>query len=79
MRSGWIKALLPALAVASALLYLGSIKNEVHTHSERLQRAHYNDSVRGQGMLKRMDKMETDIDRLRESNSSSLDFKIALI
>ncbi|KAK2859062.1 hypothetical protein Q5P01_003682 [Channa striata] len=41
-----------------------SIKREVHTHSERLQRAHQNDSIRGQGMFKRMDKMEADINRL---------------
>ncbi|XP_050933747.1 probable polypeptide N-acetylgalactosaminyltransferase 8 [Lates calcarifer] len=64
MRSGWIKGLLLTFALASALLYLGSIKREVHTHSERLQRAHQNDSIRGQGMLKRMDKMEADINRL---------------
>ncbi|XP_023268864.1 probable polypeptide N-acetylgalactosaminyltransferase 8 [Seriola lalandi dorsalis] len=64
VRSGWIKGLLLAFAVASALLYLGSIKREVHTHSERLQRAHQNDSIRGQGMLKRMDRMEDDINRL---------------
>uniref|UniRef100_A0A3B4T321 Polypeptide N-acetylgalactosaminyltransferase n=1 Tax=Seriola dumerili TaxID=41447 RepID=A0A3B4T321_SERDU len=31
VRSGWIKGLLLAFAVASALLYLGSIKREVHT------------------------------------------------
>ncbi|GLD48354.1 probable polypeptide N-acetylgalactosaminyltransferase 8 [Lates japonicus] len=64
MRSGWIKGLLLTFDLASALLYLGSIKREVHTHSERLQRAHQNDSIRGQGMLKRMDKMEADINRL---------------
>ncbi|XP_054481044.1 probable polypeptide N-acetylgalactosaminyltransferase 8 [Anoplopoma fimbria] len=64
MRSGWIKGSLGAFAMAAALLYLSSITREVHTHSERLQRAHHNDSIRGQGMLKRMDKMETDITRL---------------
>ncbi|XP_010774876.1 probable polypeptide N-acetylgalactosaminyltransferase 8 [Notothenia coriiceps] len=64
MRSGWIKAFLLAFAMAGSLLYLGSIKKEVHTHSERLSRAHHNDSIRGQGMLNRMDKMETDINRL---------------
>ncbi|XP_037615702.1 probable polypeptide N-acetylgalactosaminyltransferase 8 [Sebastes umbrosus] len=64
MRSGWIKGSLLTFAVAAALLYLGSIKREVHTHSERLQKAHHNDSIRGQGMIKRMDKMETDINRL---------------
>lgn len=71
MRSGWIKGLLPVIAVAVALLYLGSIKMEVHTHAERLQRAHHNDSIRGLGMLKRMDQMEVDINRLRESKSDS--------
>ncbi|XP_031614185.2 probable polypeptide N-acetylgalactosaminyltransferase 8 [Oreochromis aureus] len=64
MRSSWMKALLMVLIVAFALLYLSSIKKEVHTHSERLQRAHYNDSIRGQGIVKRMEKMETDINRL---------------
>lgn len=66
MRSGWIKGSMLVLTVATALLYLSSIKREVHTHSERLQRAHHNDSIRGQGMLKRMAKMEADINRLRE-------------
>ncbi|XP_047431134.1 probable polypeptide N-acetylgalactosaminyltransferase 8 [Mugil cephalus] len=64
MRLGWSKGLLLILALASAAFYLGSIKREVHTHSERLQRAHHNDSVRSQGMLRRMDKMEEDINRL---------------
>ncbi|KAI4803405.1 hypothetical protein KUCAC02_006954 [Chaenocephalus aceratus] len=64
MRSGWIKGFLLAFAMAGSLLYLGSIKKEVHTHSERLGSAHHNDSIRGQGMLNRMDKMETDINRL---------------
>lgn len=66
MRSGWLKLLLFSLAVASALIYLGSIKMEVHNHAEKLQKAHHNDSIRGQGMLRRMDKMEADISRLCE-------------
>ncbi|KAK5848943.1 hypothetical protein PBY51_008623 [Eleginops maclovinus] len=64
MRSGWIKGFLLTSAMAGSLLYLSSIKKEVHTHSERLSRAHHNDSIRGQGILNRMDKMETDINRL---------------
>ncbi|XP_076015066.1 putative polypeptide N-acetylgalactosaminyltransferase 8 [Genypterus blacodes] len=64
MRSGWVKGLLAVLVLCVALLYLGSIKREVHTHSERLQKAHQNDSLRGQGMLHRMDKMELDINKL---------------
>lgn len=64
MRSGWFKWTVLSLAIVSALLYLGSIKMEVHNHAEKLQKAHHNDSVRGQGMLKRMDKMEQDINRL---------------
>lgn len=64
MRSGWFKGSLLSLAVVSALLYLGSIKVEVQNHAEKLQKAHHNDSVRGQGMLRRMDKMEADINRL---------------
>ncbi|KAF3705198.1 putative polypeptide N-acetylgalactosaminyltransferase 8 [Channa argus] len=64
MRPGCLKGLLLVSTVALALLYLSSIKREVHTHSERLQKAHQNDSIRGQGMLKRMDKMEADINKL---------------
>ncbi|XP_029318262.1 probable polypeptide N-acetylgalactosaminyltransferase 8 isoform X2 [Cottoperca gobio] len=37
---------------------------EVHTLSGRRHRAHDNDSIRDRGMLKRMGKMETDIDTL---------------
>lgn len=70
MRSGWVRGSLLAVAVASALLYLGSIKREVHSHAERLQRAHHNDSLRGLGMIRRMEKMEADVKRLRESKSS---------
>lgn len=66
MRSGWIKGSLLAFVVAAGLLYLGSIKREVRTHSERLQRANRNDSIREKGMLMRMGKMEDHIDRLRE-------------
>lgn len=69
MRASWMKALLTVLIMAFALLYLSSIKKEVHIHSERLQRVHYNDSIRGQGIVKRMEKMETDINRLRELKS----------
>nr|XP_040030108.1 probable polypeptide N-acetylgalactosaminyltransferase 8 isoform X2 [Gasterosteus aculeatus aculeatus] len=64
MRSGWIKGSLLAFVVAAGLLYLGSIKREVRTHSERLQRANRNDSIREKGMLMRMGKMEDHIDRL---------------
>ncbi|XP_008281149.1 probable polypeptide N-acetylgalactosaminyltransferase 8 [Stegastes partitus] len=64
MRSGQVKAFLLVCIMALALLYLGSIKREVHTHSESLQRAHHNDSIRGQGMLQRMEKMEGDINKL---------------
>lgn len=66
MRSGWIKGLLVVFTVGLTMLNLGTIKKEVHTHSERLQRAHHNETIRGQGMLKRMDKMEADMEKLRE-------------
>lgn len=67
MRASWIKESFLFVAAATLLLYLGSIKEEVHIHAERLQRIHHNDSIRSQGMLKRMAKMEVDIKRLRES------------
>ncbi|XP_062239364.1 probable polypeptide N-acetylgalactosaminyltransferase 8 [Platichthys flesus] len=64
MRCGYFKVTILALATASTLVYLSSIKNEVHTHSERLETAQHNDSIRGQGMLRRLDKMEKDLNRL---------------
>ncbi|KAM3587325.1 uncharacterized protein V6R79_002125 [Siganus canaliculatus] len=64
MRSGWVKVAPLVLTVAAALLYLSSIQREVHSHTERLQRAHLNESLRGQGMLRRMEKMEAHIDKL---------------
>ncbi|XP_028427087.1 probable polypeptide N-acetylgalactosaminyltransferase 8 [Perca flavescens] len=64
MRSGRIKGTILVFALAVALLYLGSIKREVYDHSKRLQRAYHNDSIRDQGMLTRMDKIEMDISRL---------------
>ncbi|XP_032361412.1 polypeptide N-acetylgalactosaminyltransferase 18 isoform X2 [Etheostoma spectabile] len=64
MKFGWIKGSIMASAMVMALLYLGSIKREVYIHSQRLQRAHHNVSVRDQGMLTRLDKMEMDISKL---------------
>ncbi|XP_038156152.1 probable polypeptide N-acetylgalactosaminyltransferase 8, partial [Cyprinodon tularosa] len=70
MRSGWLKAFLMVIAVASGLVYLSSIKAELSTHSERLHRAQHNESLRGQGMMmmmmmmRRMEMMEKDINRL---------------
>ncbi|XP_060885241.1 probable polypeptide N-acetylgalactosaminyltransferase 8 [Labrus mixtus] len=64
MRPGGIKGALLLLAGGAALFYLFSIKREVLIHSESLQRAHNNDSIRGQGMVKRMERMEADINRL---------------
>jgi TolA-binding protein len=52
------------LALGTGILYITSIKREVHSHGERLQRAHQNDSVRGQDMLKRLEKMEAHIEKL---------------
>lgn len=71
MRPGWLKGSLLVFVFGGALLYLSSIKREVRTHSERLQRAHHNESIRDQGLLNRMQKMEADINSLRESNSQS--------
>ncbi|XP_073336794.1 probable polypeptide N-acetylgalactosaminyltransferase 8 [Pagrus major] len=64
MRSGWIKGSLLVFAVTAAVFYLSSIKREVKTSVEKIQRAHNNDSIRGQGILKRMDKMEVHINKL---------------
>lgn len=67
MRSGWLKGFLLVLVLALASLYLSNIKTEVHSHSERLQRAHHNETLRGHMMLRRMDKMEENLNRLCES------------
>uniref|UniRef100_A0A3B3UR16 Polypeptide N-acetylgalactosaminyltransferase n=1 Tax=Poecilia latipinna TaxID=48699 RepID=A0A3B3UR16_9TELE len=64
MRSAWVRASLMLFVVASALVYLSSIKTEFQSHSERLQRAQHDDSIREQGMIRRMDRMEEDINRL---------------
>ncbi|XP_029350986.1 probable polypeptide N-acetylgalactosaminyltransferase 8 isoform X2 [Echeneis naucrates] len=64
MRSGGVKGLFFLFVVSSFIFYLGSIKKEVHTHSERLLKVHQNDSIRGQGMLHRIDRMEEDISQL---------------
>ncbi|XP_034719621.1 probable polypeptide N-acetylgalactosaminyltransferase 8 [Etheostoma cragini] len=64
MRLGWIKGSILAFAMGMCLLYLGSIKREVYTHSQRLQKAHHNVSIRHQGMLTRLDRMEMDISKL---------------
>lgn len=67
MRSGWFKGFLVVLVLALASVYLSNIKTEVYTNSERLQRAHHNETLRGHMVLRRMDKMEENINRLRES------------
>uniref|UniRef100_A0A665VS04 Polypeptide N-acetylgalactosaminyltransferase n=1 Tax=Echeneis naucrates TaxID=173247 RepID=A0A665VS04_ECHNA len=68
MRSGGVKGLFFLFVVSSFIFYLGSIKKEVHTHSERLLKVHQNDSIRGQGMLHRIDRMEEDISQLLMNN-----------
>ncbi|XP_036977466.1 probable polypeptide N-acetylgalactosaminyltransferase 8 [Acanthopagrus latus] len=64
MRFSWVKGSLLVFAVTAAVSYLSSIKREVKTNVEKLQRAHSNDSIRGQGILERMDKMEAHISKL---------------
>lgn len=66
MRFGWVKGSLLVFAVTAAVFYLSSIRREVKTNVEKLQRAYNNDSIRGQGMLERMDKMEAHISKLGE-------------
>uniref|UniRef100_A0A4W5MA67 Polypeptide N-acetylgalactosaminyltransferase n=1 Tax=Hucho hucho TaxID=62062 RepID=A0A4W5MA67_9TELE len=75
MRLGWIRGLAPLLAIAAGILYITSIKREVHSHGERLQRAHQNDSVRGQDMLKRLEKMEAHIQKLVKSINNGISLK----
>ncbi|XP_034019378.1 probable polypeptide N-acetylgalactosaminyltransferase 8 [Thalassophryne amazonica] len=64
MRFGWIKGLLVAFSTAAAVMYLGSIKQAAHMHSDSAQEVHHNDSFRGQNMLQRMEKMESDLSKL---------------
>lgn len=74
MRSGWVKGSLLVFAVTAAVFYLSSIRREVKTKVEKLQRAHSNDSIRSQGILERMDKMEAHISKLGESQANSFLF-----
>uniref|UniRef100_A0A3Q3ACK2 Polypeptide N-acetylgalactosaminyltransferase n=1 Tax=Kryptolebias marmoratus TaxID=37003 RepID=A0A3Q3ACK2_KRYMA len=67
MRSGWMKGFLAVLLLALASLYLRSMETGVHTRPGRLQGARHNETVRGRGMLRRVDMMEGHINRLRES------------
>ena len=53
--------------MAAGILYITSIKWEVHSHEERLKGAHQNESARGQDILKRLEKMEAHIEKLGES------------
>jgi hypothetical protein len=57
--------------MAAGILYITSIKREVHSHGERLQGAHQNELARGQDILKRLEKMEAHIEKLGESQSPS--------
>ncbi|XP_055793363.1 probable polypeptide N-acetylgalactosaminyltransferase 8 [Salvelinus fontinalis] len=75
MRLGWVRGLAPLLAMAAGILYITSIKWEVHSHGERLQRAHQNDSSRGQDMLKRLEKMEAHIEKLLKSINNGISLK----
>ncbi|XP_055010055.1 polypeptide N-acetylgalactosaminyltransferase 18-like [Boleophthalmus pectinirostris] len=68
MKSGQLKALFLCFVVVSSLFCFGSIKLGVYKQVTKLPKAHQNDSVRGQGMLKRMDKIEADIDKLSNLN-----------
>ncbi|XP_029617206.1 probable polypeptide N-acetylgalactosaminyltransferase 8 [Salmo trutta] len=75
MRLGWVRGLAPLLAMAAGILYITSIKREVHSHGERLQRAHQNDSVRGQDILKRLEKMEAHIEKLLKTINNEISLK----
>lgn len=73
MRSGWIRGFLVVLVLVLVSLYLSNIKTQVSTHSGRLQKAHHlNETIGGQAILGRMDKMQDNINRLRESIFSLL-------
>lgn len=78
MRLGWVRGLVPVLAVAVVVLYLHSIKRLVHSHMEMLQRAHYNDSARVKGSLMRLEKLEGHINTLGESKPPTGDTVLPL-
>lgn len=69
MRTCSISGLLLLLIMAIVLLYLGSIKREVHLYFERLQNANQNEFLPAQRMQKQMAKVEADINRLGESHT----------
>lgn len=64
MRFSYIKGSVFIFALTSTMLYLSSLKQEFYSQSERLQRAHLNESITGQDLLKRMEKMEENINTL---------------
>ncbi|XP_062339372.1 probable polypeptide N-acetylgalactosaminyltransferase 8 [Osmerus eperlanus] len=70
MRLGWLRGLAPVMIMAAALLYISSIKHEIHSHGKHLQRAHLNDSVRNQHIIMRLQSMEANIDKLVKSLNS---------
>ncbi|XP_046878967.1 probable polypeptide N-acetylgalactosaminyltransferase 8 [Hypomesus transpacificus] len=71
MRLGWLRGLAPVMIMATALLlYISSIKHEIHSHGKHLQRAHLNDSVRNQHIIMRLESMEANINKLVKSLNS---------
>ncbi|CAN9508412.1 unnamed protein product [Ophioblennius macclurei] len=58
MRAGYLKGSVLALALVSTMLYLSSIKQEV------LRTAHRNESIAGRDLMRRMGKMEENINTL---------------
>ncbi|XP_056132676.1 LOW QUALITY PROTEIN: probable polypeptide N-acetylgalactosaminyltransferase 8 [Lampris incognitus] len=67
MRFSVYRGLVIAIVIAVALLFFGSIKQETHSHSiqsKRLQEADDKASVGESSILRRMDKMEADINKL---------------
>ncbi|XP_036373602.1 probable polypeptide N-acetylgalactosaminyltransferase 8 [Megalops cyprinoides] len=67
MRASWFRGVAAVLAAVMALSYIMSIKREVRLYRESLHLAHGNDTAWSQEALRRLERMESHIDKLVKS------------
>ncbi|KAG9334454.1 hypothetical protein JZ751_007651 [Albula glossodonta] len=67
IRAGFLRWVATALLACSALLYITSLRREVHSYQKSLHAAHWNSTALSQKTLKRLERMETHIEKLVKS------------
>ncbi|KAJ8391066.1 hypothetical protein AAFF_G00096870 [Aldrovandia affinis] len=67
VRVNFLQGVATVLMATTAMLYIMSIKREMHSYGENLQRAHQSNKGWNQDTLKKLEKMETDINQLAKS------------